>query len=80
LAASGSVITTDPTTNAVIGATVTSKIGYMNVVKYILVPGVKYFVTPESLSGPTVDLKRIMFSEESKMIIENMFREHTSRR
>ena len=83
-------ITTDPSTNFGVGSAVASKISYMRVilarggsqpvVEYILVPGVKYFVTPESLAGPTVDPKRINKREKSRIIIENMFREHTSRR
>ena len=88
LAASGGALSTDPTTNGAIGAAVASKIGYMRAIlargggsQHILNPSLKDFtIVVDSIKTPMVHPYRAQFTYNSKMIIDNMFQEHTARR
>ena len=94
LAASGGALTTDPTTNAAMGAAVASKIVYMrailtrgggnsNIAKSISSSSLKEFaIIVDSVKTPVLDIHpyRIEFTNNSKMIIDNIFHEHTARR
>ena len=95
LAASGGALTTDPTTNAAMGAAVASKIAYMRailarggsqeIVEYILIPSLKNFAITTNpvktpLVTPLLSPAEIGFQENGKLITQNIFREHTARR
>ena len=93
LAASAGAVNTDPTTNAAIGSAVASKIAYMKGIlarggslqrnQYVLNPSLKDFIiTVDSIKTPILEIHpyRTQFTCNSKMIIDNMFQEHTARR
>jgi len=93
LAASAGALNTDPTTNAAIGSAVASKITYMKAIlarggslqrnQYVLNPSLKDFIiTVDSIKNPILEIHpyRTQFTCNSKMIIDNMFQEHTARR
>ena len=90
LATSAAAITTDPTTNAAVGGAVASKIGYMRAI-LTRGGGGSYKITKlkSSLKDFSIivdtpvlefDPSRTQFTSNSKMIIGNMFQEHTARR
>jgi len=93
LAASGGAVNTDPTTNAAIGAAVTSKIAYMKAIlarggslqrnQYVLNPSLKDFLTiVDSIKTPVLEVHpyRAKFTANCKISINNMFQDHTARR
>jgi len=93
LAASAGAVNTDPTTNAAMGSAVASKIAYMKAIlarggslqrnQYVLNPSLKDFIiTVDSIKTPIFEIHpyRTQFTGNSKMIIDNMFQEHTARR
>lgn len=95
LAASGGALTTDPTTNAAMGAAVASKIAYMKailtrggsqeIVEYVLIPSLKNFAITAntgktSLVTPLLSPAQIEFQANCKRITQNIVREHTARR
>ena len=94
LAASVTSVTTDPNTSIAIGAAVGSKIGYMrailtrgggscNITKSISSSSLKDFaIIVDSVKTPVLEIHpyRTQFTYNSKMIIDNMFQEHTARR
>lgn len=93
LAASGGALSTDPTTNGAMGAAVASKIGYMRAIlarggslqinQYVLTPSLKEFtIIADSIKTPVLEVHpyRLQFTANSKIIINNMFQEHTARR
>jgi hypothetical protein len=89
-----SAVTTDPATNAAVGGAVASKIAYMrailtrgggssNIAKSISSSSLKEFaIIVDSVKTPVLDIHpyRTEFTSNSKMIIDNMFQEHTARR
>ena len=85
-----SAATTDPATNAAVGSAVASKIAYMRAIlargggsaKSISSSSLKEFaiVVDSVKSVKTIHPYRIEFTYNSKMIIDNMFQEHTARR
>ena len=83
LAASGGALSTDPTTNCVIGAAVTSKIGYMRAIlargggsQHILNPSLKDFtIVVDSIKTRMVHPYRAQFTDNCKITINNMFSE-----
>ncbi len=89
-----SAVTTDPATNAAVGGAVASKIAYMramltrgggsyNIAKSISSSSLKEFaIVVDSVKTPVLDIHpyRAEFTSNSKMIIDNMFQEHTARR
>lgn len=89
-----SAVTTDPATNAAVGSAVASKIAYMrailtrgggsyNITKSISSSSLKEFaIIVDSVKTPVLDIHpyRTEFTYNSKMIIDNMFQEHTARR
>ena len=89
-----SAVTTDPATNAAVGSAVASKIAYMlailtrgggsyNLAKSISSSSLKEFaIVVDSVKTPVLDIHpyRTEFTYNSKMIIDNMFQEHTARR
>ena len=95
-ASGASAVTTDPATNAAIGGAVASKIAYMrailtrgggggsyNIAKSISSSSLEEFaVVVNSVKTPVLDIHpyRTVFTYNSKMIINNMFQEHTARR
>jgi len=89
LAASATSVTTDPNTNIAIGAAVRNKIGYMRAIlargggsQHILNPSLKDFtIIADSVKTPVLEIHpyRTQFTYNSKMIIDNMFQEHTAR-
>jgi len=93
LSASAGALTTDPTTNAAMGAAVASKIAYMKatlatrggsqqLLEYVLTPSLKnYLMKNYSITvNPVVTPAQIQLQETNKLIIQNMFQEHTARR
>ena len=85
-----SAVTTDPATNAAVGGAVASKIAYM---RAILTRGgggsykitklkssLKDFAIIVDTPVLEIDPSRTQFTSNSKMIIDNMFQEHTARR
>lgn len=94
LATSAAAVTTDPTTNAAVGSAIASKIAYMrailtrgggsyNITKSISSSSLKEFaIIVDSVKTPILDIHsyRQEFTYNSKMIIDNMFQEHTARR
>ena len=94
LATSAAAVTTDPTTNAAVGGAVASKISYMrailtrgggnyNITKSISSYSLKDFaIIVDSVKTPVLEIHpyRTQFTYNSKMIIDNMFQEHTARR
>ena len=84
-----SAFTTDPATNAAVGGAVASKIAYM---RAILTRGggcskitklkssLKDFAIIVDIPVLKIDPSRTQFTSNSKMIIENMFQDHTARR
>ena len=88
LAASGGALNTDPTTNGVIGAAITSKIGYMKAIlarggnsQHIVNSSFKHFtIVVDSLKTPIVHPYRVQFTNNCKITTNNLFEEHTSRR
>jgi hypothetical protein len=96
LAASAGALTTDPTTNAAMGAAVASKIAYMKAIlatrggsqqllEYVLTPSLKnYLITVNPvvnpLLSPLLSPAQIKLQETNKLLIQNMFQEHTARR
>jgi hypothetical protein len=92
LAASGGALTTDPTTNAAIGAAVASNIGYMKAIlarggssqiqQYILTPSLKDFaIVADSIKTPVLESHayRRQFTSNCKISIDTMLQEHTAR-
>ena len=89
-----SAITTDPATNAAVGGAVASKIAYMrailtrgggsyNIARSISSSSLKEFaIIVDSVKTPvlTIHPYRTEFTYNSKMIIDNMFQDHTARR
>ena len=89
-----SAITTDPATNAAVGGAVASKIAYMramltrgggsyNIARSISSSSLKEFaIIVDSVKTPvsTIHPYRAEFTYNSKMIIDNMFQDHTARR
>ncbi len=89
-----SAVTTDPATNAALGGAVASKIAYMrailtrgggsyNIAKSISSSSLKEFaIIVDSVKTPVLDIHpyRTEFTYNSKMIIDNMFQDHTARR
>jgi hypothetical protein len=93
LSTSASAVTTDPATNAAVGGAVASKIAYMRAIlarggssqiqQYILTPSLKdYVIIVDSIKTPVLDVHpyRSEFTANSKMIIDNMFKQHTAHR
>ena len=94
LSTSASAVTTDPATNAAVGGAVASKIAYMrailtrgggssNIAKSISSSSLKEFaIIVDSVKTPILEIHpyRIEFTSNSKIIIDNMFQEHTARR
>ena len=97
LSASAGALTTDPTTNAAMGAAVASKIAYMKAIlaarggsqqllEYVLTPSLKnylmknYSITVNPVVTPLLSPAQIQLQETSKLIIKNMFQEHTAHR
>ena len=94
LATSTAAVTTDPTTNAAVGGAVASKIAYMrailtrgggssNITKSISSSSLKDFaIIVDSVKTPVLEIHpyRTEFTSNSKIIIDNMFQEHTARR
>jgi len=97
LSASAGALTTDPTTNAAMGAAVASKIAYMKAIlaarggsqqllEYVLTPSLKnylmknYSITVNPVVTPLLSPAQIQLQETNKLIIQNMFQEHTARR
>ena len=97
LSASAGALTTDPTTNAAMGAAVASKIAYMKAIlatrggsqqllEYVLTPSLKnylmknYSITVNPVVTPLLSPAQIQLQETNKLIIQNMFQEHTTRR
>jgi hypothetical protein len=91
LAASGEALTTDPTTNAAIGAAVASNMGYMKVIlarggssqiqQYILTPSLKDFaIVADSIKTPVLESHayRRQFTSNCKISIDTMLQEHTA--
>jgi hypothetical protein len=90
-AVSGGTLTTDPTTNAAIGAAVASNIGYMKTIlarggssqiqQYILTSK-DFAIVADSIKTSLLDVHpyRSEFTANSKMIIDNMFNQHTAHR
>lgn len=90
--ASAGALTTDPTTNAAMGAVVASKIAYMKAIiatrggsqeflEYVLTPSLKnYLITVNPVVNPVLSPAQIQLQETNKLIIQNMFQEHTARR
>jgi hypothetical protein len=87
-------LTTDPTTNAAIGAAVASNIGYMKAIlarggsshssqiqQYILTSK-DFAIVADSIKTSLLDVHpyRSEFTANSKMIIDNMFNQHTAHR
>ena len=89
-----SAVTTDPATNAAVGSAVASKMAYMrailtrgggsyNITKSISSSSLKDFaIIVDSVKPPVLEIHpyRTQFTYNSKMIIDNMFQEHTARR
>ena len=89
-----SAVTTDPATNAAVGSAVASKIAYMwavltrgggsyNIAKSISSSSLKEFaIVVDSVNTPVLDIYpyRTEFTYNSKIIIDNMFQDHTARR
>ena len=89
-----SAVTTDPATNAAVGGAVASKIAYMrailtrgggsyNIAKSISSSSLKEFaMVVDSVKTPVLDIHpyRTEFTYNSKMIIDNLFQDHTARR
>ena len=88
-------VTIYPTTNAAVGGAVASKIAYMrliltrggggsyNIAKSISSSSLKEFaIIVDSTKTPVLDIHpyRTEFTYNSKVIIDNMFQEHTARR
>ena len=84
-----SAVTIDPATNAAVGSAVASKIAYMRAI--LTRGGGSYKITKLKSSlkdfaiivdTPVleIDPSRTQFTSNSKMIIDNMFQEHTARR
>lgn len=91
LSTSAAALTTDPTTNAAVGGAVASKIAYMQAIlarggssqiqQYVLIPSLKNFrIIADSNPVLAVHPYRAQFTYSSKMIINNMFHDHTFRR
>lgn len=94
LATSTAAVTTDPTTNAAAGGEVASKIAYMrailtrgggsyNITKSLSSSSLKDFaIIVDSVKTPVLEIHpyRTEFTYNSKIIIDNMFQEHTARR
>ena len=97
LSASAGALTTDPTTNAAMGAAVASKIAYMRAIlatrggsqqllEYVLTPSLKnylmknYSITVNPVVTPLLSPAQIQLQETNKLIIKNMFQEHTAHR
>jgi hypothetical protein len=93
LSTSASAVTTDPATNAAVGGAVATKIAYMQAIlarggssqiqQYILTPSLKdYVIIVDSIKTPVLDVHpyRSEFTANSKMIIDNMFKQHTAHR
>ena len=91
-----SAVTTDPATNAAVGGAIASKIGYMrailsrgggsynnNIAKTLSSSSLKEFsIVVDSVKTSVLDIHyyRREFTSNSKMIIDNIFQEHTTRR
>jgi hypothetical protein len=90
---SGTYLTTDPSTNAAVGAAIAFKISCMKAIlelnrgalqlpKKVLTPSLRDFIIVADSLQPTVskfDPYRIKFTTDSKTIICKMFEEHTNR-
>lgn len=88
-----SAVTTDPATNAAVGGAVASKIAYMrailtrgggscNIAKSISSSSLKEFaIVVDSVKTPVLDIHpyRTEFTYNSRIIIDNMFQDHTAR-
>lgn len=95
LAASTTAVTTDPTTNAAIGGAVASKIAYMRAIltrgggSYNITKGISSYssslkdfaIIVDSIKTSVLEIHpyRTEFTHNSKIIIDNMFQEHTAR-
>lgn len=89
-----SAVTTDPATNLAVGSAVATKIAYMrailtrgggsyNIAKSISSSSLKEFaIVVDSVKTPVLDVHpyRTEFTCNSKMIIDNMFQDHTASR
>jgi hypothetical protein len=94
LATSAAAVTTDPTTNAAVGGAGASKIAYMrailtrgggscSIANSISSSSLNEFaIVVDSVKTPVLDIHpyQAEFTYNSKMIIDNMFQEHTARR
>lgn len=95
LAASGGALTTDPTTNAAMGAAIASKISYMKaimsrggseeIVEHYLIPGIhKFLINPIQERGlivkKVVSPTQLIFQTNCELITKNIFSEHSTRR
>lgn len=93
LATSTTAVTTDPATNAAVGSAVAAKIAYMrailtrggshHITKLISSSSLKEFaIVVDSVQTPVLDIHpyRTKFTYNSKIIIDNMFQEHTASR
>lgn len=94
LAASSAAVTTDPTTNAALGGAIASNIAYMrailtrgggslNITKPIYSSSLKDFaIIAESVKTPVLKIHpyRTQFTYKSKITINNLLKEHTTRR
>lgn len=92
-AASGSAVTTDSSTSAAAGALVASKISYMKAIlarggstcisNIQRIPSSQHFaIILDSVRTPvnSIHQYRIQFAENSKIVVGNIFEEHTARR
>ena len=85
-----SAVTIDPATNAAVGSAVASKIAYMRAIltrgggRNYKITKLKSSLKDFSIIVDTpvleIDPSRTQFTSNSKMIIDNMFQEHTARR
>ena len=85
-----SAVTIDPATNAAVGSAVVSKIAYMRAIltrgggRNYKITKLKSSLKDFSIIVDTpvleIDPSRTQFTSNSKMIIDNMFQEHTARR
>ncbi len=93
ITASGGALTTNPTTNAAIGAAIASNIGYMKAIlvrggssqiqQYLLTPSLKDFaIVADSIKTPVLESHayRKKFFSNCKISIDTILHDHTARR
>ena len=80
LSASAGALTTDPTTNAAMGAAIASKIAYMKAILGTRGGGSPSLMDYLITVTPVVNPAQIKLQETHKLIIQNLFQEHTARR